>query len=396
MSGGGKDRRQKADLRGGQYVLLPHAVLKSEAYRTLPHPARSVLGLLLFRFNGFNNGRIPLSLREIADAFGTTNHAAASDALEMLRARGLVVLAKDYPSGSRLAREYRITFISSGDGGRVPATNEYVVWTQASDDHRKIAKSRGSKISAEAAGSAANHVEEAKRSAEFSIAVECKTPGKGGNRVLPSASKNSAPISCHSPPQRNPLPRLPNLDPATTAAPSAVELRDRLTTFLSTTPYGAQGRLAKTAGLSNAELSRFRHGNTELTPAKRILLACAFPRATAAEQRGEDAPAPVAIAEPPAPAEPAPLASAQELRAAVRDYKKRHKPGCLGRLATAAKIAPAMLSGFLSSGARLPAAAVDRLAAALPLADAAESARPYVPPPHQTRQVQPPSTGANQ
>src|SRR5688572_10341686 len=95
---------QSHDGKGGRFVLIPHAVLESPAYRMASLRAKVVLLMLCKRFNGFNNGKIVLSLREITHELGNQNFNAASAALGELVAHGLIELASEYSRGSRLAR----------------------------------------------------------------------------------------------------------------------------------------------------------------------------------------------------------------------------------------------------------------------------------------------------
>lgn len=117
------------DGKGGNYILLPHAVIDSPAFKTASFRAQALLILLHRTFNGFNNGKLCLSRNQIAEGLNCQNHAANRKALGELVARGLVVQEKSYPLGSRLANEYRLTFISTGrEGDPRPATNDYLHW----------------------------------------------------------------------------------------------------------------------------------------------------------------------------------------------------------------------------------------------------------------------------
>lgn len=118
---------QRADLgKEKGFIALPYVVIDSEAYGNLSVRARAVLNVLIRRWNGFNNGKIALSIRDLNAKMGRDNPAANSAALRELEAFGFVRLARNYSPSSRMAREFRLTFVETGPAGqRLPATNEY-------------------------------------------------------------------------------------------------------------------------------------------------------------------------------------------------------------------------------------------------------------------------------
>lgn len=120
-------RPQKVD-HGGNFVQLPRAMLSSPAFLSLSLRARSSLYVVLERFNGFNNGRIGLSIDNLGAALGNQNHAANSRALVELMDRGFLECMAGANHVKSKAREYRLTFIESGNGGRDKATNEWKLW----------------------------------------------------------------------------------------------------------------------------------------------------------------------------------------------------------------------------------------------------------------------------
>src|SRR3954469_2524302 len=121
-----KRKAERGDARGGGFLLLPHCVLASEAFRTASPRAIKVLLALCAKHNGFNNGSISLGFRELATLVDSRNNAANSKALCQLMERGLVAIERTYPKGQRLANEYRLTFVAAGDA---PATNDYLSWS---------------------------------------------------------------------------------------------------------------------------------------------------------------------------------------------------------------------------------------------------------------------------
>lgn len=120
-------RAQKVD-HGGDFVQLPRIILRSPAFLSLSQRARSCLLVILERFNGFNNGRIGLSIDNLGAALGNQNHSANSRALVELMDRGFLECMAGANHVKSKAREYRLTFIESGSGGREKATNEWKLW----------------------------------------------------------------------------------------------------------------------------------------------------------------------------------------------------------------------------------------------------------------------------
>jgi hypothetical protein len=132
-----KKRQQadhRADTRGKPLSGLPHVVVDSAAYLALTAFERAVLCEILRRFNGYNNGMIAITYEQLGDRLKgpntcRPNNARIARAIAKLVDHGL--LAEPTPASwlERRAREYRLTFISSG---KCPpfrsATNEYLSW----------------------------------------------------------------------------------------------------------------------------------------------------------------------------------------------------------------------------------------------------------------------------
>jgi hypothetical protein len=127
--GRGKQRADhRADLRGKPFIGLPAAVLYSSAYQHLGPIPRAILVELLGRFNGYNNGKIGMSYREMADRLGTTSLKSMGPAIVELHSHGFIDVTAEGKWKPREARLYRLTFISSGSNGQLAATNEYARW----------------------------------------------------------------------------------------------------------------------------------------------------------------------------------------------------------------------------------------------------------------------------
>jgi hypothetical protein len=129
-----KQADHRADTRGRPLSGLPHVVADSEAYLALTPFERAVLGEILRNFNGYNNGAIVISYEQMGRRLkgrnaGLPNNGRIGRAVAKLVEHGL--LAEPTPASwlERRAREYRLTFISSGKNPPFrSATNEYLSW----------------------------------------------------------------------------------------------------------------------------------------------------------------------------------------------------------------------------------------------------------------------------
>lgn len=87
---------------------------------------------ITFRFSGRNNGKIAVSYRQIAADHNRKNMAWIGPAIAQLVAHGLIEIRMEGSWGPRKAREYRLTFASTGtEGNPVRATNDYLKWRPA-------------------------------------------------------------------------------------------------------------------------------------------------------------------------------------------------------------------------------------------------------------------------
>ena len=115
----------RADLRGKGFVCLPHAVVDSYAYQSLSALARAILVEIARKLNGYNNGELGIGQRELGRRLGRQNYQAFARAIAELVSVGLIDVELEGSWKPRKAREYRLTFCSSGKGGCRPASNEY-------------------------------------------------------------------------------------------------------------------------------------------------------------------------------------------------------------------------------------------------------------------------------
>ena len=103
--------RSKRD-KPGRYVALSHWMMRTEAWRDLDTVARCAYIELSRRYGGpgSNNGRIPCSVREVAEALNI-GKATALRALDRLQEHGFIVQMKRgaFNFKVRHATEWRLT-----------------------------------------------------------------------------------------------------------------------------------------------------------------------------------------------------------------------------------------------------------------------------------------------
>ena len=86
---------------------------------------------LVLAFNGYNNGKIAVSQRQLSARLQNSNFGKIGRAIAELVEHGFIDVEVEGHWKARLAREYRLTFVSTGVlHRRVPATNEYLGWTR--------------------------------------------------------------------------------------------------------------------------------------------------------------------------------------------------------------------------------------------------------------------------
>src|SRR5690606_11224990 len=90
---------------GGSFVMLPHYLLKSTAWRDLDTNARALYVELLLRYNGQNNGNIGLGNREAGEALNLSKDSARR-AFDALIGHGFIEVAQGSTfNQKRLSRE---------------------------------------------------------------------------------------------------------------------------------------------------------------------------------------------------------------------------------------------------------------------------------------------------
>ena len=109
----------------GQYLPLPYAQLKSDAWRSLSGSAVRVWLELHTRYNGGNNGTLTLSYAEAGAAL-SMGKATVQRAYGELVAKGFLVLEHEGNWYNRRAHEWRLTTKPmQGTKGKMLATQDW-------------------------------------------------------------------------------------------------------------------------------------------------------------------------------------------------------------------------------------------------------------------------------
>jgi len=240
-------------------------VMESVAWRHASMRARSILLVLLFHHNGWNNGTLSISVKQIGKALGNQNHAANGQALAELMQLGFVECTSGADHGQAKARTYRITFVSTGEGKRVqPATHDYQSWRPGAGAKRQFG--RGKNADPMKFGGAITATPDVKSVAM--TAPQMKFHDAMTATLKPgiadfSTDSSGAIIAPHLLYQSLPVTRL---SPVSGISPSQqddsmmtpiAELRDWVRAI---TAIGTAKLLAKDAGIPEATLSRFKRG----------------------------------------------------------------------------------------------------------------------------------------
>ena len=112
-----------------RYLGLPHYLLSSEAWRDLSPNERALFVEVAQRYNGQNNGKIGLGVREAGEALHVRPQTAG-DAFRRLVENGFLRIGRDsaFNVKSRLAREWFVTLFPVGDDR---ATHDFMRWRSA-------------------------------------------------------------------------------------------------------------------------------------------------------------------------------------------------------------------------------------------------------------------------
>jgi DNA-binding MarR family transcriptional regulator len=133
-----KQRKLRHHSKQSRFILLPWVVKRSKAYQGLSPLARAALIEILDRYDGQNNGRIGLGVRELAYELNCSP-ATASRALRELDDSGLIQPRTVGAWRGGRATEWRIAFHRCDETGDLPQTQ----WEQRqrySEFHQRNSK----------------------------------------------------------------------------------------------------------------------------------------------------------------------------------------------------------------------------------------------------------------
>ena len=134
------NRRNSTDRTGrskkaARHVRLYHWVMATPAWKSLNGNQRALYVEIAARYDGSNNGRIPYSVREAAQALHIGKATAARD-LIVLEERGFIVVMVRgaFNVKLKLATEWRLTEFNCDVTGALP-TKAFAKWSPKNSEH---------------------------------------------------------------------------------------------------------------------------------------------------------------------------------------------------------------------------------------------------------------------
>jgi hypothetical protein len=130
-----KSRSTKRYVKYEQHVRLHHWLLNSAAYLSLSPPARAVLVEVMRIYNGKNNGKLALSVREAGLRCNISKNTAAR-ALRELTERGFIEVRtpSSFSLKCRRAAEWTLTEFRNDVTGKLP-TKSFFNWVRSDPKH---------------------------------------------------------------------------------------------------------------------------------------------------------------------------------------------------------------------------------------------------------------------
>ena len=121
--------------RAARHVRLYHWMMATPAWKSLNGNQRAIYVEIAARYDGSNNGRIPYSVREAAQALHIGKATAARD-LIVLEERGFIVVMVRgaFNVKLKLATEWRLTEFNCDVTGALP-TKDFAKWSPKHSEH---------------------------------------------------------------------------------------------------------------------------------------------------------------------------------------------------------------------------------------------------------------------
>ena len=79
----------------GRYIAIPHAVMRSEDYRSLRGSAIKLLNALVFQYNGSNNGDLCAAWSVMHEQHGFSSKGTLKRALQELQDKNLIIKTRE-------------------------------------------------------------------------------------------------------------------------------------------------------------------------------------------------------------------------------------------------------------------------------------------------------------
>jgi hypothetical protein len=87
--------RRITDKPSGRFIAIPHAVMRSEDYRSLRGNAVKLLNALVFQFNGSNNGDLCAAWSVMHEQHGFSSKGTLKRALQELQDKNLIIKTRE-------------------------------------------------------------------------------------------------------------------------------------------------------------------------------------------------------------------------------------------------------------------------------------------------------------
>lgn len=135
--------RSKGD---GRFVALPHFMLETPAWRSLPVYERAAFIEVAQLYDGANNGYLDMGVRRLAERLGISENKANWSLQELVR-RGFLEVAEAsaFNRKDRKATAFRLTF-KPCDRTKQPPSRACLLWTPPANENapeKKTTVARG-------------------------------------------------------------------------------------------------------------------------------------------------------------------------------------------------------------------------------------------------------------